>query len=619
LTGNGTDRGVKTGEHSRASCLALLFGLLEAARSGTLEITSGHHWRRVFLVGGRPVWYESSLETETLAHTLVASGLVGQGQMKWLSSKLSPGEDLCDALVVSGTVQPDALDAHVVAQVERGYTSAFSWEAGSWTFVPCDGLEPNSLDPALLLDIQPLEALWAGVQQQVEMDQVLPTVTDADAGAVCPGKGLPAQFETLGVDETFASLPDSIGESATVDELFRKIPDRSGNLVKLLWFLETIGLVLRPEREGTGPLEDVLAWVHQRVEEEPLEEEESVDLLPPDAVRDVDESSGDNGEPAPVAESTSEDSPSGASSIWSAAESSLLPGHPAGDAATTDEVPNRWSRSRKKSKKSDSDRSPEEITELLVTAHRHRMGKDYYAFLGVDSSASLKEIRRAYKRLARHWKAAAAVDGLEPEAVQVARELSTSARRVWQTMSDETLRQAYNRRLAQGSAPLVQPRIRPKAPPPPEAVEPAHEKSEVPWEAAYRDARACMSDGEFGRAVKLLERARRDNPSSPEILAALGWSTWNVKGFNAEGQEAAEEYLRLSLAFDARHVKALEYLARIAMRGDDKENARTRLATLLKVVPEHAWGQRAMGKMSKGDDENDSPGGSRLRFWRKKG
>ena len=631
MTGNGTDRGVKTGEHTRASCVALLFGLLEAERSGTLEVSSGHHWRRVFLVGGRPVWYESSLETETLAHTLVASGLVGQGQMKWLSSKLSPGEDLSEALVVSGTIPLDTLHEHVAAQIERGYTSALIWDSGTWTFTPCDGLDPASLDPALLLDINPRRALWSGVRQQVQMDQILQFVSDPDAGAVCPGDGLETVFDTLGVDDTFAGLPQSIGESATVEDLFREIPDRSGNLVKLLWVLEIIGVVQRPERNGSGPLEAVLEWVHDRVEEEPVEEEESVEIPLSEDLADAlepvpDETSQSDAE-APATDATTDTS----SSTWSAAESSLLPGHPGEGTADTGEVPGRWSRTRPSAEMAEEQRIPEEIMELLRTAHSHRMGKDYYAFLGVETGASLKEIRRAYKRLARHWKAAATVDGLEPEAIQIARELSTSARRVWQTMSDETLRQAYNRRLAQGSALLVQPRTRPAAaslaqPRKRPAVEPTAAaktprpaKSEARWEEAYREARVCMTDGDFSRAVRLLERARRDNPSSPDILSALGWSTWNVMGFDSGSQEAAEEYLKLAVAFDARHLKSLEYLARVAVRCGDKDNSRARLGALLKVVPDHAWGQRALGKISKGDEEGDAPGGSRLRFWRKKG
>ena len=619
LTANGTDRGVRGGEHTRASGLALLFGLHQAGRSGTLEVSSGHHWRRVSLVGGRPVWYESSLETETLAHTLVASGLVGQGQMKWLSSKLSPGEDLSEALVASGTVPLDALHAHVVSQVERGYTSALSWDSGTWSFTPCDGLDPDSLDPALLLDIEPLSALWSGVQQQVEMDQILQSVSDPDAGAVCSGKDLDALFETLGVDDTFSGLPRAIGDSTTIDELFREIPDRSGNLVKLLWMLEITGLVQRPQRGTPDPLDGVLEWVHERVEEAPIEEEESVELPLSEDLADALEPIPDE-TPAAEGETTATDStPDAAMSSWSAGESSLLPGHPDGGPAEADETPGRWSRSRPKVTQSEAERSPEEIMELLCAAHKHRMGKDYYAFLGVETSASLKEIRLAYKRLARHWKAAATVDGLEPDAIQIARELSTAARRVWQTMSDETLRHAYNRRLAQGSAPLVQPRVRRSVAPSTDVKRPKRAKSEAPWEEAFREAQRYMADGDYSRAVKLLERARRDNPSSPDILAALGWSTWNARGFGAEGQEAAEEYLRLAVAFDARHLKSLEYLARVAVRSDDTDTSRTRLEALLRVVPDHAWGQRAIGKIAKADEDGDSPGGSRLRFWRKKG
>lgn len=600
----------RSGSHDRATYLALIYGLFGAGRSGVLRVESGHHWREVFLVGGVPAWYHSSLESETLSHTLVASGLIAQGQMKWITSKLAPDEDLSDVLVVSGSIAAEDLAAHTRAQLARGYTGALSWEQGTWTYDARDGLDPAIVDPALRGDVTPLKAIWQGVQQQLEMDQILAFVSDPDAGVVSPGENLAEVFPGLEVDEPFLDLPAAIGEASSVDELFRKIPDRSGNLAKLLWLMEVLGLVDRAERTVPGPLQEIRSWIHQRVEEEELELDLSEELEPDDEPQPAPRQSASFDE-----ESVPELPTRNVS--WSAMESSLLPGHPAETTQGAEAL-------GQPKRATETQRSGDEIAELLATAHKHRMGKDYYAFLGVDPDASLKEIRKAYKRLARHWKAAATAEGLPSEAVDIARDLSTAARRVWQTMSDQTLRQAYNRRLAQGSAPLVRSSTRSARSASAHATtlqsSTLRSRTIPPWEGHFRQAQQLMENADFDRAKRLLERARRDNPSSADVLAGLGWCTWMTRGFTPESGEAAEEYLRLAATFDPHHVKALEYLARIAVKVGDRDTAKSRVQMLLRVVPDHAWALRASAKVA--GDEEEGPGGSggsRLRFWKKKG
>jgi curved DNA-binding protein CbpA len=637
--GSGKSPGAaKNGNHERATYLALVYGLLQASRSGILEVKARHHWRRVFLLGGSPIWFESSLESESLGQTLVAAGLVAKGQVEWLTSKLSPGEDLRDALVMSGSITAEGLEAHLQSQIERGYAAPLSWARGKWTFDPCDALDSASIDPALIGDVAPLRALWQGVQQQVEMDQVLEFVSDPGAGVLTPSQGFEQAFPGLEVDEPFGELPGCIGDATTVEELFRKIPDRSGNLMKLLWLLEVVGLVRREGRSSPDVLALIDGWVGERhggderisfVDEAPPEP-------PPPPPSPAPPRAGASGaskmqERAWSRESLAGDSGaySSTSSVttgnsWSAMESSLLPGHPGENSIPPGEITSsRWSTPPAQAEP-EPRRSPGEIAELLRTAHGHRMGKDYYAFLGVESSASLKEIRRAYKRLAKHWKAAATTDGLPEEALGMARDLSTAARRVWQTMSDQTLRQAYNRRLAQGSAPLVQGASRKPSPAAREAARKAPRRRSAAtrgnseaWEEAYDQARKLMEDGDFDRALTSLERARRENPSSPDVLAELGWCTWMIRGFTPDSAEAAEEFLRLATAFDARHLRSLECLARIASKLGDTDATQARLRLLLKVSPDHAWARRELGKSPAGDDGDDQATGGRLRFWRK--
>ena len=53
-------------------------------------------------------------------------------------------------------------------------------------------------------------------------------------------------------------LPDAIGSGSSVEDIFRQIPDASGNLVKLMWFLESTGLLHREKRVPDAVIDEQL-------------------------------------------------------------------------------------------------------------------------------------------------------------------------------------------------------------------------------------------------------------------------------------------------------------------------------------------------------------------------
>ena len=144
----------------------------------------------------------------------------------------------------------------------------------------------------------------------------------------------------------------------------------------------------------------------------------------------------------------------------------------------------------------------------------------------------------------------------------------------------------------------------PAAPPPqPERV--LHKKTvEVPRtpsidpEKGLTRALKSIADEDFDQAYRLLTDVRKEKPSCPKTLAALGWSAWRTGNLGTNAYDGPEDFLLLALTFDANHPKALEYYARIAIEKGETENARNRLLQLLKAAPELPWAQEALSSLN---------------------
>jgi cytochrome c-type biogenesis protein CcmH/NrfG len=113
----------------------------------------------------------------------------------------------------------------------------------------------------------------------------------------------------------------------------------------------------------------------------------------------------------------------------------------------------------------------------------------------------------------------------------------------------------------------------------------------------HSKARQLMDKGDFKSALSLLKKARVDDPSSPDIMADLGWATWNIQG--AKNGDA-EEFLRLALTFDSNHLAGLEYLAKVLVEQSELETATILLQRLVKLNPKSQWARKALANIDKG-------------------
>ena len=532
------------GKHDRETFVRVFFSLFRNRRTGVLEVTFGKKSRRLYFLGGEPIAFRSDLPEDDIGRTLANAGLIPEKQVNWIRDKLGQGESLEQAIVLSGALTTDQINDHKQNRLQTNVGAPLLWGSGDWLFQPTPNLRVSQIDPALRSKTSTIASLWGAVGQHVSMDAVFPKVTDPKAGMVALDPLCAALFPSLAVDNDFAGLLDVIGNGTSVEDIFRQVSDSTGNLVKLLWFLEAAGLL---HREG-------------RPQDTMLDQQIDAAVSAPPST------------PAPSRRST--------------ATSGKAPRTP----TPTVEAPAKTEDGERK-------RRPPMTDDQLRAAHRKRLGRDFYAFLGLPPTAPKHAIDRKCKGLARRWRLPGKQRGLDPEVQRKVDELLAGVQLVWRTLTDDGHRAEYDKRLQQGRAPKVGD-LRTAAAGAASAANAADaEGFDEPVSAELKEARALMAKKKFKEALSVLKKARVDDPSSPDIMADLGWATWNIQG--AKNGDA-EEFLRLALTFDNNHLYGLEYLAKVLVEQNDLDTARVLLQRLVKLSPDSAWAKKALANLGTG-------------------
>jgi tetratricopeptide (TPR) repeat protein len=547
ILGNAGAAHTASGGHGREEFVRLFFALYRHQHTGTLDIQFGKKTRKLYFLGGNPIAYRSDLPEEDLGRTLANANLIPEKQINYLKEKLSEGENLEHAIVMSGALTSGQIAEHKQSRLQTSIGSPLLWGSGDWTFEAHSSTRVGGIDPALRPESDALASLWSAVQQHVSMDAVFPTVTDPKAGMVALDPLCSALFASFAVDDTFAGLPDAVGDGCSVEDIFRQVPDASGNLVKLLWFLETMGLVHREGRPHDTGIEDQL--------------KRAADADPPKA-----------GGKKPAAQKK-------------ASTSTVDP--KAQDAATSD----TGGEERQKKKR------PPLTDDQLRAAHRRRIGRDFYSFLGVPPTAPKHAIDRKCKGLARRWRIPGKQRELPPDVTEKVEELLAGVQLVWRTLTDDKHRAEYDKRNEQGRAPKVGDLRTASSAPKPTGGTKATPSEGPSLDPEHEKARSLMAKGKHKDALAVLKKLRVDNPSNPDIMADLGWATWKLQG-SKNGD--AEEFLRLALTFDDRHLLGLEYLAKVLVEKGDTDTARVLVQRLAKLHPSSTWAKKALKNLSGG-------------------
>jgi len=613
---------VAQGPHDLNSFVTAFLALHLRRYTGVFETGNRRGWRRLYFLAGEVVGFHSSFAQDTVSRSLVASGVVPKARIQWFEERLEPGEPLEAALLAAGVVSPAQLAEHEASRIRQGILATLRAGAGTWSFTPCPGLSPGHVAAELLPHVVAVRELWEGVRQHVPVDNVAPGVSDGARGPVVAGPELRALLAELELEPPLAFLAEAVEEAVTVEELFRQIPDRSGNLLKLVWMLERGGLLLRPACE---PRQDLIEDLARVWAEASVSEVEARRLAVARAAWRAPDHPAPKEPGEPTHASTLLSDTPGGTAKPAPEEHSEPP-----TAVPEDDPPDSAGRAQRVPR--DSGSSTAYVRSVLCAAasepldpaqiageHAKRMDRDFYGFLGLKPGCPRPVVERRCEHMARRWES---VDdaALDATARRQRRQLLQGLQIVWQTLCVPERKEEYDRRVREGRASRVEVIRRAlEQPEPPRAVDPPPAPEEPTAEhAELQQAQRLMARGNWAAAAQILERMRRQEPSSPDVLAELGWATWKATGRAGGGEDDPESFVALALTFAPRHTRALEYFARLAWERGEHEALQTRLDRLLAVDRGNAWALEMLATDAVPPPSGKKSSGGGLRFWRRR-
>jgi len=445
----------------------------------------------------------------------------------------------------------------------EGVGAALSWATGDWVFQPMPGASVH-VDP----DLQPrtsLAELWHSVLKTIPASEAMVAVSERGDDIIEPGPDLADCFPLFEALAPLDGLVETLGEGATVDSLFRAFPDDGPDLARMVWMLEAAGLF---DPDDIAYIETVRGLMDVQTYDEPP----SISLI--------------GKSPSAVSRASAR--------------------------RTREPRPRRTPRPAPQNPSRD-------LAGILKAEHDRRMGRDYYGFLGVAANAPQLLVNRLCKRYLQRWRSASSNGSLPQEAQALAQELFAAITQVSDVLTEPARREDYDQLLARGAAPLITADSVSGVRLIPPAGSPA--RDEAAPTTAYGRGRLLLERGEYVAAARYLEKARQQSPSEADVLADLGWACWMLQGSDDAppiDADDPEEYIQLALTFDKSNRRALEYLARIAMAGEDLDFQQARLKELLRVVPDTEWAREALKSLMFTRKESaSSESGRGLLFWRK--
>jgi tetratricopeptide (TPR) repeat protein len=172
-------------------------------RTGVLSLLRGEHRKDLFVIGGMPVYVESSLQHETLGayllhHSIIDAGLYQQA----LEIMRRTRRDLTDVLMEMGALAAGRAYQHTVAHLSDKVINAFAWTDGTYRFEPRPGFEQD----VVIAWLNPCTLVVDGLRKHFSRSNLPPEFAAREAAACFALDAAAYDEERLGLSVELARV-----------------------------------------------------------------------------------------------------------------------------------------------------------------------------------------------------------------------------------------------------------------------------------------------------------------------------------------------------------------------------------------------------------------------------
>ncbi len=204
---------------------------------------------------------------------------------------------------------------------------------------------------------------------------------------------------------------------------------------------------------------------------------------------------------------------------------------------------------------------------------------DYYELLGMNSTASMDEIKDSYFTLAKKFHPDRMSSTIEPEIKEKANFVFAAINKAYETLSNEQKREEYDSMGYRESEDEIG------------SEENLKEKARI----FYLKARTLYNKGQFWEAATLLDEAIKIDSAKPAYFLLLGLSQMNIVSL----RKTAETNLQKASEMEPWNAEPLTAMGMLFLSERLNNRAENFFRKALSINPNHALAKKKMAEMGK--------------------
>ncbi len=503
--------------------------------TGYLHLEQGDYFRKIFVIGGFPVYASSNLSSEVLGRHLVATGRISHGDYERSIEILNrTARRHGDILVEMGLITQNDLYAALRTQIREKILNAFGWNVGKYTLHRTEA-EFSNIE---VFEFDIYDIMLTGVRRFYTADILLPELKRLTGLKLLKAEKSELTVSRLPLMPAEKMTLEAVDGKLTLGELLDRRKDRLLSALQAIYALLLLGVIRVQIPDRTATAAKPTSAPPPATEAQVAAEQAKIDRM----VKDQ--------------------------------EATLQK-----DFQKQIETMDNWDKSGEAEPPKKSKRATE-----IRARYVDVMKKNLFEVLGLAPGARELEIASAYQREASKFPPFSLPKDIEPEARQEAEDAFARVQLAHDTLLDPVKRKAYLAEIQQAQGT------------PAPAAKPATQSEVERWFAKGRD---LLDQKRYFAASEAFQKAFELDPHELDSYAFWAWTQYleqkaNLSPFlKRQILDMLEGVLREHPGDEAANLMRAE----ISLDDSEPESARIWIQAALQSNPSSTWARELLKRL----------------------